>query len=300
MKNWAYLAFENYENELAEEIKFRKIKKVTQMGRLFLLEQEVKLNWAQLTLGNLETHNFKSVNEAAKILRSRNFFWGAYSYQFHRRTELIQKTIDNRKSKAIDHLSPLPKKDFGFWCLLSENSLLLSKNSGQPFALGQFEFNENHDEPPSRAYLKLWETLTCHVQPPKKNSLVLDLGSCPGGWTWVLKNLSCRVISVDKAPLDPRIQNDPLVQYMKKDAFKLNPLDIQNPEWLFSDIICEPEVLLELVKKWITAHPNLKFVCTIKYKGSTDFKVTDQFLEIKGSRVVHLNYNKHELTWIKS
>lgn len=300
MKNWAYLAFENYENELAEEIKFRKIKKVTQLGRLFLLDHDIKLNWAQLSLSNLETHNFKSVNEAAKILKSKNLYWGAYSYQLHRRTELIQKSVDDRKLKSLDYLSPTPKKDFGFWCLLNENSLLLSQHTGQHFPLGHFQFNENHNDPPSRAYLKLWEIFTIHVQPPNKNSLVLDLGSCPGGWTWVLKNLGCRVISVDKAPLDPQIQNDPLVQYMKKDAFKLEPSDIKNPEWLFSDIICEPQVLLQLIQKWLKSHPNLKFVCTIKYKGSTDFQTTDQFLKMKDSRVVHLNYNKHEMTWIKS
>ena len=62
--------------------------------------------------------------------------------------------------------------------------------------------------PPNRAYLKLWEALTLAAnmpdgRMPRPGELCLDLGSSPGGWSWVLQKLGARVISVDKAPLDP-------------------------------------------------------------------------------------------------
>ena len=82
------------------------------------------------------------------------------------------------------------------------------------------------------------------------------------------------------------------------DAFKLKPQDIENPQWLFSDIICEPPRLLELVENWRSHHPQLKMVCTIKYKGKTDFQTTEKFRKIPCSRILHLNCNKHEVTWL--
>jgi 23S rRNA (cytidine2498-2'-O)-methyltransferase len=51
------------------------------------------------------------------------------------------------------------------------------------------------------------------------------------------------------------------------------------------------------VKKFIAAGTVKNFVCTIKYQAETDWKNTLKFLEIPGSRIVHLHHNKHEVTW---
>lgn len=39
-------------------------------------------------------------------------------------------------------------------------------------------------------------------------------------------------------------------------------------------------------------------ICTIKMQGKTDWNLISKFEEIPDSKVVHLNYNKHELTFI--
>ena len=39
-------------------------------------------------------------------------------------------------------------------------------------------------------------------------------------------------------------------------------------------------------------------ICTIKMQGETDWDVIREFDNIPDSCVLHLNYNKHELTWI--
>ena len=39
-------------------------------------------------------------------------------------------------------------------------------------------------------------------------------------------------------------------------------------------------------------------ICTIKMQGGIDWEAAQKFQDIPNSRVVHLNYNKHELTWI--
>lgn len=295
---FGYLAFEGFEKELLSEIKYRTKKEVIQNGRLFLLDQSLDLIWAQLTLSNIEKIQIESINDAAKILKTEKKTWAPYSYQLHRRTELIQEKIYRIKDKKYNLLEEVPENDFGFWCLTSEKEILKSASTKNKLPLGEIHFNEDKVNPPSRAYLKLWEAFTLHTKPPKKNQVVLDMGACPGGWTWVLEGLGCNVISVDKAPLDERLQKLPKIQYIKKDAFKLNPKDVKKPDWFFSDIICDPKVLLEMVRIWMDYHPDLKFLCTIKYKGSTDFKTTDEFLKISGSRIVHLCHNKHEVTWI--
>jgi 23S rRNA (cytidine2498-2'-O)-methyltransferase len=42
-----------------------------------------------------------------------------------------------------------------------------------------------------------------------------------------------------------------------------------------------------------------RFVCTIKFQGETDFETMRAFAGIPGSRLMHLNANKHELTWVR-
>ena len=120
----------------------------------------------------------------------------------------------------------------------------------------------------------------------------------PGGWTWVLSELGLDVTAVDKAPLAPELTRRANVRAVKKDAFTLKPADVEAVDVFFSDIICDPIRLFELVEKWRAAGVD-RFVCTLKFKGDTDFAIMDRFAEIPGSRLVHLFANKHEVTWIR-
>jgi 23S rRNA (cytidine2498-2'-O)-methyltransferase len=163
------------------------------------------------------------------------------------------------------------------------------------FPDGELHFNENKNEPPSRAYLKLWEFFTLHGKSPGPGEKVLDLGSSPGGWTWVLDQLGADVLSIDKAPLSPAMKVSKRVEYRSESAFALDPKTLGNVDWLFSDVICYPERLLELIHAWKDTARNM--VCTIKFQGPTNHKIIDEFLKVPGSLVQHLSANKHELTW---
>lgn len=151
--------------------------------------------------------------------------------------------------------------------------------------------------PPNRAYLKLWDAFTRLGVAPGPGELCLDLGACPGGWSWVIAGLGAKVISVDKAPLDPRIAAMPLVTSRQESAFGLDPLTVGPVDWLFSDIICYPQRLLSLVNRWREAGLARNFVCTLKFQGETDHAAAAAFAAIPNSRVFHLFHNKHELTW---
>src|SRR5262249_26360785 len=147
-----------------------------------------------------------------------------------------------------------------------------------PFPNGAYIFEENKTEPPNRAYLKLWEALTRIQKFPKPGETCLDLGSSPGGWTWVLQKLGARVISVDKAPLAPNIAALPDIRYIQESAFALKPEDIGPVDWLFSDIICYPERLLKLIENWKKSGLIKNIVTTIKFQGTTDHDIVRRFL----------------------
>lgn len=239
-----------------------------------------------------------SIGDAAKKLRDIQRNWWGYGYQHHRRGALIQEKLPHVSGKPLVFGKPLPPANLGSWTLVRENLILASPDCSEPVPNGEYIFEENKNEPPNRAYLKLWEALTRIGIMPKTGETCLDLGACPGGWTWVLQGLGAHVISVDKAPLDPRIAALPNVKYVAESAFGLKPHSIGRVDWLFSDIICYPERLLRLVTEWKKSGLARNFVCTIKFQGETDFNALRQFLEFPGSRAMHLYNNKHEVTWI--
>ncbi len=162
---------------------------------------------------------------------------------------------------------------------MKQDLMLASASCSSPIPNGAYIFEENKTDAPSRAYLKLWEALVRLQKFPKAGETCLDLGSSPGGWTWVLQTLGAHVISVDKAPLAPNVEKLPNIRYVQQSAFGLAPADIGPVDWLFSDIICYPERLLRLVENWRASGLVKNMVCTIKFQGETDHAAVAEFLK---------------------
>lgn len=240
-----------------------------------------------------------SIGDAAKQLRAMQRNWVLYSHAHHRRAALIAEQLPKVSARPLRFGNKAPDAPLGSWTLLDPSTLLAAPRCSSPFPHGQAEFVEDRTAPPSRAYLKLWELFTILGERPKPGELCLDLGASPGGWTWVLQKLGARVISVDKAALDDNIAKLPGVEHRRGSAFALDPRAIGPVDWLFSDVVCYPQRLLTLVEKWLAAGSVSRFVCTIKFQGTTDFDTTRRFAAIPGSRLLHLHHNKHELTWLK-
>lgn len=288
------IAPRGFEQVLREELGERLI---SEHGRVFFVRGQDPIYWAQNLWLSPRIFDFQSISQAAKHLRSIQRNWWLHSVDHHRRAKLIQGELPPIKSKRIDFLSPIPQAPLGSWTLLEPGKLLYSAQCSSAFPDGQIEFKENKLDPPSRAYLKLWEIFTLEGFHPSGGARVLDLGSSPGGWTWVLDQLGCDVISVDKAPLSKKTKFSERVEMLNESAFGLEPDRVGQVEWLFSDIICYPDRLLQLVRKWLDHIPNM--ICTIKFQGTTDHKTVKEFLMIPNSKVLHLSCNKHELTWVR-
>jgi len=288
-----YLAPEGLEKYLEAELTGIKDK----IGRLYIVEGPVlRAFFAQNIWHDVQVLEFSSISDAAKQLKSLGKLWAFYPHNFIRRGQLIGEKLPYFSPKLSPFPTKLPKSILGSWTMIDENRLYAAASSSSPVAHGEIHFQETKT-PPSRAYLKLWESLTLLDIVPKEGEVCLEIGSSPGSWTWALQQLGCKVISVDRAPLADGIASLQGVTFVKKDAFSLEPQDLPQVDWIFSDVICYPEKLLEWVQKWKIAFPKANFVCTLKFQGDGGYDAALEFAKIPGSRIFHLFHNKHELTW---
>ena len=255
------------------------------------------LAWVANVWRNPALIPISSIGDAANKLRAIQRNWAHYPVAHHRRAALIAERLPKVSGRPLVFGSPVPLAPLGSWALIAPDMLLASPSCSSAFSNGEVRFVEDRTAP-SRAYLKLWEAFTLLGLRPRPGELCLDLGASPGGWTWVLQSLGARVLSIDKAALDPRVASLPGVEYRRESAFALDPRQVGPVDWLFSDIACYPKRLLSVVQKCLQARTVRRFVCTLKFQGETDFEAMRSFAAIPGSRLLHLHHNKHELTWI--
>jgi len=265
-------------------------------GRLILAPAR-PVAWAANRWENPIKIAIGSIGDGAQKLRDIQRNWVLTPHLHHRRATLIAEKLPKVSAKPIAFGTPAPTAPLGSWMLLDEETILASPQCSSAFANGEVAFIEDRTAPPSRAYLKLWEFFTVTGTAPKPGERCIDLGSSPGGWSWVLQTLGAKVISVDKAPLEKRIAALPGIDYRQASAFGIDPAEIGPVDWLFSDVVCYPGRLLALIEKWLASGLAKRFVCTIKFQGDTDFATQARFAALPGARLMHLHNNKHELTW---
>ena len=240
-----------------------------------------------------------SISDAAAKLRTVQRNWTVYAPRLYRRAMLIQEQLPKVSARPLVFGSRPPAPPLGPWTLLDAGTMLMAPHCASPFPHGEIHFVEDRSGPPSRAYLKLWESLTLIERRPGPGEVCVDLGSSPGGWSWALQEMGARVISVDKAPLTPEIACLPGIEHRQESAFALDPRTVGLVDWVFSDVVCYPGRLLALIERWLAAGTCRNFVCTIKFQGPTDHETARRFAAIPGSQLRHLFHNKHELTWSK-
>ncbi|WP_019016115.1 SAM-dependent methyltransferase [Elioraea tepidiphila] len=299
-----YLAAEGFERPLAEELARRGVTVAAWHGRLALSpDPPVTAAWALNTWRTPRVETIASIADAAARLRAVQRNWAAYAPLHHRRATLIAARLPHVSAKPIAFPAPAPTAPLGSWTLLDPTTLLASRDCTSPFPNGEARFVEDRTGPPSRAYLKLWETLCLLRRWPAPGETCLDLGAAPGGWTWALAELGARVVAVDKAPLDPTVAALPGVSARRASAFGLDPAAWRREhgpaDWLFSDVIAYPARLLRLVRAWIAAEAARNIVCTLKFQGETDHAAAEAFAAIPGAWLRHVWHNKHELMFAR-
>ena len=259
--------------------------------------------WARTVMLKPFILTFDSIGEAAGELKKIQRNWAPYQYTCFRRANLIQEKLPYINLKDRNFPVEIPRSPIGLYTLIDEHTMIASAETSSFLPAGTLHFVEDHENPPSRAYLKIQESLTmarlftgCDL--PKAGDKCFEAGACPGGWTWVLAGLGATVFAVDRAPLADSLMKNPLITFQAHDAFTFKPEEIGPFDWIFSDVICYPERLLQWINMWLDYNPDLKMICTIKMQGEIDWPLIKKFADIPNSHVLHLNYNKHELTWV--
>ncbi len=167
-----------------------------------------------------------------------------------------------------------------------------------PF-VGGFNNVEDDRRAPSRAFKKIVEAQEILGKRISEGEVVVDLGACPGGWTYIARNNGARVIALDRSQLAIELMEDNKVSFKKEDAFKYKTKDVV--DWVVSDIICAPERILELINYWVAEKMCRNFVFTIKFQGHKDYGVLKKFKNFAKEseyKVIlkQLNANKNEVT----
>lgn len=292
------IPFHGFQHELQKELALKSVKVVLATERSLVTEPlTCKPIWAQDWWPHCQV--MPDEKDSISTLKNIPRIGVYHQTQMHNLAERIKKKIRCLPLKRITY-QPHHPFDFKFfsWTVL-DGWIIYCGEPFQRFPLGWHEFSEDKTTPPNRAYLKLWEIFSVYNVVPSPDSKVIEIGASPGGWSWVLSQLAQHVFSFDRAPLAPKIQKISNITHTEADAFKISPADFKDCTWFYSDIICAPEKLYEVLQPWISAGHINNFVCTIKFKGDCDFDILKQFENIDSSKLVRLYQNKNEVTWIR-
>ncbi|MDO2947126.1 23S rRNA (cytidine(2498)-2'-O)-methyltransferase RlmM [Aeromonas simiae] len=108
---------------------------------------------------------------------------------------------------------------------------------------------------PSRSTLKLEEAF--HVFVPKEEWDVrltsgmkaVDLGACPGGWTYQLVRRGMMVTAVDNGMMADSLMETGQVKHLREDGFQWKPVK-KNNYWLVCDMVDKPARVVHMVADW--------------------------------------------------
>ncbi|WP_233115451.1 23S rRNA (cytidine(2498)-2'-O)-methyltransferase RlmM [Aggregatibacter actinomycetemcomitans] len=133
-----------------------------------------------------------------------------------------------------------------------------------------YSYNHNHSahlmgiqrlkfpaEAPSRSTLKLEEAILTfisrHQEPELLNETMyaVDLGACPGGWTYQLVKRGLFVYAVDHGKMAASLHETGRIEHCAEDGFKFQPPKRRKIDWLVCDMVEQPSRIAELMTKWL-------------------------------------------------
>lgn len=185
-------------------------------------------------------------------------------------------------------------------------------NNSSPYPMGIPRLKMASDAP-SRSTLKLDEAFI-HFIPEEEKELRLssgmhsvDLGACPGGWTYQLVRRGMFVAAVDNGAMDEGLMETGQVKHYQADGFRFEP-PRKNIYWLVCDMIEKPARVAELIEAWAIngwfkeAMFNLKLPMKSRYQDVTTLLETMATVlkenEIKNFSIKckHLYHDRDEVT----
>lgn len=107
---------------------------------------------------------------------------------------------------------------------------------------------------PSRSTLKLAEAFSSLLTEREQHHCLqagmhaVDLGACPGGWTYQLVQRGIYTLGVDNGRLHPSLLATGLAKHLAADGFRYRPP--KAVDWLVCDMVEQPHRIVELIAHW--------------------------------------------------
>lgn len=123
----------------------------------------------------------------------------------------------------------------------------------EPGGITRLKFPPNA---PSRSTLKLEDAINSMLTPLEQSRLfysganAVDLGACPGGWTFQLVQRGMHVEAIDNGKIDESLMETGQVQHFSLDGFTYAPA-YGHVTLLVCDMIEKPDRVTELMAKWL-------------------------------------------------
>lgn len=187
----------------------------------------------------------------------------------------------------------------------------VSSTQASPEALGILRL-KFPSEAPSRSTLKLDEAFQLFLNKEQQSQLLqpgmqaVDLGACPGGWTYQLVRRGLFVQAVDNGAMAESLMETGQVKYFAEDGFKFRPKK-KNVQWLVCDMIEQPQRVAALMAEWVAegwchhAMFNLKLPMRQRFESvQSCLDIIYDTMQKRGKRplyrVKHLYHNREEVT----
>ncbi|MFH1519188.1 MAG: SAM-dependent methyltransferase [Candidatus Omnitrophota bacterium] len=159
---------------------------------------------------------------------------------------------------------------------------------------------------PSRSYLKVEEAYHVLGCQPRINETVIDLGAAIGGWSYSALKRKAKVIAIDNASLKEPVRSHPNLTHLKEDALKFKPDKNKSADWLFCDIIENPEIILKLLNTWLKNAWCRKFIVNLKIGRSDPIALISKIKDEKTGltpycsalKIRQLYHDREEITLI--
>jgi len=108
---------------------------------------------------------------------------------------------------------------------------------------------------PSRSTLKLEEAFLSFLSDEEQERYLrsdmvgVDLGACPGGWTWQLLQRGLHVIAIDNGPMAEVVMETNRVTHLQVDGYTYQP---DSPvDWMVCDIVETPIRTADMAARWL-------------------------------------------------
>lgn len=130
----------------------------------------------------------------------------------------------------------------------------LTRNNS-PFYMGIPRLKFPADAP-SRSTLKLEEAFHMFIPADEwderlaNGMYAVDLGACPGGWTYQLVKRNMWVYAIDNGPIAQSLMDSGQVTWLREDGFRYRP-SRNNISWMVCDMVEKPAKVAALMARWL-------------------------------------------------